>query len=138
MASGDTVFNSTEEILEDIRQGKMVVLMDDEDRENDGDLIMAASMVRPEDINAPQFFRINVEARSIEVTRADGARRSTTIERTEQVDGKLILQGAEDGIEDVRDGLGWTITIGEDTGKIVLSAAGDDVAFVIFGACTRP
>ncbi len=43
--------NSIEEIIEDIRQGKMVVLMDDEDRENEGDLVMAASQVRPEDIN---------------------------------------------------------------------------------------
>jgi len=43
--------NSSEEIIEDIRQGKMVILMDDEDRENEGDLIMAASFVRPEDIN---------------------------------------------------------------------------------------
>lgn len=43
--------NTIEELVEDIRCGKMVVLMDDEDRENEGDLIMAASMVRPEDIN---------------------------------------------------------------------------------------
>jgi 3,4-dihydroxy 2-butanone 4-phosphate synthase/GTP cyclohydrolase II len=43
--------NSTKEIIEDIRQGKMVILMDDEDRENEGDLIMAAECVRPEDIN---------------------------------------------------------------------------------------
>ncbi|MDH3979826.1 MAG: bifunctional 3,4-dihydroxy-2-butanone-4-phosphate synthase/GTP cyclohydrolase II [Gammaproteobacteria bacterium] len=43
--------NSTEEIIEDIRAGRMVVLMDDEDRENEGDLVMAASSVRPEDIN---------------------------------------------------------------------------------------
>lgn len=43
--------NSVEEIIEDIRQGKMVVLMDDEDRENEGDLIIAAEQVRPEDIN---------------------------------------------------------------------------------------
>ncbi len=43
--------NTTEEIIEDIRQGKMVVIMDDEDRENEGDLIMAAEKVRPEDIN---------------------------------------------------------------------------------------
>jgi len=43
--------NTTDEILEDIRQGHMVVLMDDEERENEGDLIMAASKVRPEDIN---------------------------------------------------------------------------------------
>ena len=39
------------EIIEDIRQGRMVILMDDEGRENEGDLIMAASLVRPEDIN---------------------------------------------------------------------------------------
>ena len=43
--------NRIEEIIEDIRDGKMVVIMDDEDRENEGDLIMAASKVRPEDIN---------------------------------------------------------------------------------------
>jgi len=43
--------NSVEETIEDIRQGKMVVLMDDEDRENEGDLIIAADKVRPEDIN---------------------------------------------------------------------------------------
>lgn len=43
--------NSIEEIITDIRNGKMVILMDDEDRENEGDLIMAASKVRPEDIN---------------------------------------------------------------------------------------
>ncbi len=43
--------NTTEDIINDIRQGKMVIIMDDEDRENEGDLIMAASQVRPEDIN---------------------------------------------------------------------------------------
>ncbi len=43
--------NTIEEIIEDIRQGKIVILMDDEDRENEGDLIMAAVKVRPEDIN---------------------------------------------------------------------------------------
>jgi 3,4-dihydroxy 2-butanone 4-phosphate synthase/GTP cyclohydrolase II len=43
--------NTTEEIIQDIRDGKLVIIMDDEDRENEGDLLMAASMVRPEDIN---------------------------------------------------------------------------------------
>ena len=43
--------NTIEEILEDLRQGKMVIIMDDEDRENEGDLLMVASLVRPEDIN---------------------------------------------------------------------------------------
>jgi 3,4-dihydroxy 2-butanone 4-phosphate synthase / GTP cyclohydrolase II len=40
-----------EEILADMRAGRMVVIMDDEDRENEGDLIMAAECARPEDVN---------------------------------------------------------------------------------------
>jgi len=43
--------NTPEELIDDIRQGKMVILMDDEDRENEGDLVMAASHVRAVDIN---------------------------------------------------------------------------------------
>jgi len=46
-----TGFNTIDEILADFRLGKMAVLMDDEDRENEGDLIMAADCVRPEDVN---------------------------------------------------------------------------------------
>ncbi|MBR9787815.1 MAG: 3,4-dihydroxy-2-butanone-4-phosphate synthase [Vibrionaceae bacterium] len=43
--------STPEEIIDDIRAGKMVVLMDDEDRENEGDLIMAAEHITPEAIN---------------------------------------------------------------------------------------
>jgi 3,4-dihydroxy 2-butanone 4-phosphate synthase / GTP cyclohydrolase II len=43
--------NSIDEILTELRAGRMVVIMDDEDRENEGDLLMAAECVRPEDIN---------------------------------------------------------------------------------------
>ena len=44
-------FNTIEEAIEDIKQGKMVILCDDEDRENEGDLTMAAEKVTPEAIN---------------------------------------------------------------------------------------
>lgn len=43
--------DNTKDIIEDIRAGKMVILMDDEDRENEGDLIMAATHVNSEAIN---------------------------------------------------------------------------------------
>jgi len=43
--------NSIDEILAELRAGRMVVIMDDEDRENEGDLLMAADCVRAEDIN---------------------------------------------------------------------------------------
>ena len=46
-----TRFNSIEEAIEDIREGKMIVVVDDEDRENEGDLIMAAEKVTPKAIN---------------------------------------------------------------------------------------
>ncbi|QFY88370.1 3,4-dihydroxy-2-butanone-4-phosphate synthase [Magnetovirga frankeli] len=43
--------NSIEEIIEELRQGRMVVIMDDEDRENEGDLLMAADFCTPAAIN---------------------------------------------------------------------------------------
>lgn len=43
--------NSIEEIIEEIRQGRPVILMDDEDRENEGDLIIAAEKITPEMVN---------------------------------------------------------------------------------------
>jgi len=44
-------FTPIEVILDDLRSGKMVIIVDDEDRENEGDLIIAADKVTPEDIN---------------------------------------------------------------------------------------
>ena len=50
-AVASSAFSSTEEIIADIKAGKMVIMVDDENRENEGDLLMAAEKVRPEDIN---------------------------------------------------------------------------------------
>lgn len=44
-------FNTIEEAIEDIKEGKMIIVIDDEDRENEGDLLMAAEKVTPEAIN---------------------------------------------------------------------------------------
>jgi 3,4-dihydroxy 2-butanone 4-phosphate synthase/GTP cyclohydrolase II len=44
-------FNTTLEIIEDIKQGKIVIILDDQDRENEGDFVMAADFVSPEAIN---------------------------------------------------------------------------------------
>lgn len=48
---GNVGISSAEEIIEDIRQGKMVVLVDDEDRENEGDILVAADKITPDIIN---------------------------------------------------------------------------------------
>ncbi|MEK6693203.1 MAG: bifunctional 3,4-dihydroxy-2-butanone-4-phosphate synthase/GTP cyclohydrolase II [Nitrospirota bacterium] len=51
MKREDYKFNTIEEAIEDIKRGKMVILCDDEDRENEGDLAMAAGKVTPNAIN---------------------------------------------------------------------------------------
>ena len=51
-------FDTIEQALEDIRQGKLVIVADDEDRENEGDLVCAASLVTPATVNfMTQFGR---------------------------------------------------------------------------------
>src|SRR5712692_2875124 len=51
MTENRSHFATVEEAVEEIRQGRMVVLVDDEDRENEGDLAMAAEKITPDAIN---------------------------------------------------------------------------------------
>ena len=46
-----TILNSVEEVIEDFRNGKIVIVVDDEDRENEGDFIVAAEKITPEIVN---------------------------------------------------------------------------------------
>jgi hypothetical protein len=94
--------------------------------------------VTTEEVGIPNFLRIDFKEKKISATFTDGSKKSSTIENSEKIDGKVIIQGAEDGIEGVRDGVGWSLAISEETGKTVLTASGDEVGFVIFGACTLP
>ena len=86
-------------------------------------------------VDLPRFLKIDFKNKTIGPVSESDVRPDSVIERMERVDGKLILQGAEDGYESVRDGLGWTIAISEGTGRVVMTASGDQVAFVVFGAC---
>lgn len=94
--------------------------------------------VTAEEAGIPYFLKLNFKDKKINATHSDGSKKSTGIEHFEKVDSKIIIQGAEDGIEGVRDGVGWSLAVAEDTGRMVLTASGDDVGFVIFGACTIP
>jgi hypothetical protein len=94
--------------------------------------------VTAEEVGIPNFLRIDFKKKNLNATFADGSKKRSPIKNSEKIDGKVILQGAEDGIEGVRDGLGWSLSIDEENGKMVLTASGDAVAFVMFGACTLP
>lgn len=94
--------------------------------------------VLAEDIDFPDFLQLNFKDKLIRAEQMGRKDLKTDIERMESVDGKLILQGAEDGREGTKDGLGWTMAIDEESGKLVFSASGTEVAFVVFGACVVP
>ncbi len=49
--NNEKIFDTIEEAIEDIKNGKMIIVVDDEDRENEGDIIMAAEKVTPEAVN---------------------------------------------------------------------------------------
>jgi 3,4-dihydroxy 2-butanone 4-phosphate synthase/GTP cyclohydrolase II len=51
MTTQENIFNTIDEAVEDFRQGKILIVVDDEDRENEGDFILAAEKVTPEAIN---------------------------------------------------------------------------------------
>ena len=98
--------------------------------------IKGCNRVAADDVDIPRFIEVDVKNKQI-VTGSKGDKRKTEIERVEKVDGKLMLQGAEDGREGgERDGVGWSMSVVEDSGNMVLTASGDGFAFVVFGACT--
>jgi len=88
--------------------------------------------VQPEDVNVPTFMRLNLRKDRIEV-----GDKSVVIERSEEVENRLILQGAEDGSENRPDGVGWTISVNKDTGRFVATLAAEQSAIIFYGACTE-
>lgn len=91
--------------------------------------------VREEDINLPHILKVNVGNKGITAVGEGEPKGVTEIKNVEHIDGKLILQGAEDGFERYQDGLGWTMAVMESNGDMVLTASGDRVAFIVFGEC---
>ena len=93
------------------------------------------AQVTAESISLPQFLKIDFKNKRVTPAMEAQGKRGSEIKRMERIEGKLLLQGAEDGVEGVRDGLGWTLAISEETGRAILTASGEEVAFVVFGAC---
>ena len=94
--------------------------------------------VTAEEVNLPDFLRLNFKDKKIRAQMVGRGDLETDIERVETVDGKLMVQGAEDGSADAEDGLAWSMAINQDSGKLVFTASGGDVAFAVFGACIVP
>jgi len=93
--------------------------------------------VMPESVAVPQFLTVDLDKKIIKATgKSDGDRKSI-IKRLERLEGRLILQGSDEGIQNVRDSVGWSATLSEKTGKFMVTASGDQVAFIVYGACAQ-
>ncbi|MFT6733552.1 MAG: 3,4-dihydroxy 2-butanone 4-phosphate synthase/GTP cyclohydrolase II [Polaribacter sp.] len=100
--------NTAKELIEDIAAGKMVILMDDEDRENEGDLIMASSLVRPDDINFMAKFGRGLVCLTL------------TQERCEQLNLRLMVDNNQTAFE-----TNFTLSIEAAVGVTTGVSAGD-------------
>ena len=82
----------------------------------------------PESVDIPRFLFVDAKRGTISGTRPGGKLLSTRIERMRTLGNLLVLEGAEAV-------LSWTVTVEQSSGRMSLSAAGDGVGFVLFGAC---
>jgi hypothetical protein len=92
--------------------------------------------VDPDTVGLPRKFLIDFEEKKLRPSKDSLVRRTSQIKRVEHIENKLILQGVEEGVENVDDGLAWSMVISKKSGMVVLSASGDGVAYVVFGTCT--
>ena len=75
-------------------------------------------------VNMPNFFQIDFSKKELTAITESENKRTSKIKSMEFLDNKLFLQGAEDGVESVKDGLAWSMAISQDNGRLVVSASG--------------
>ena len=89
----------------------------------------------PESVGLPATFIVDFKNRKIKPTKDSLVRRWTKIEQIKPIEDKLLVQGADEGVEGVQDGIGWSLAISKDTGQFVISASGTSVGYIVFGNC---
>jgi hypothetical protein len=91
--------------------------------------------VSAEDIGLPQFLSVNFEQKTVTALQRGQNQTPSRIKNLERIYRRLIIQGVEEGTKDVRDGVGWTVAISEETGKMVITGSGEQTGTIVFGAC---
>jgi len=86
------------------------------------------------DLQDIRHLKVDMKQKTVTLAHVD-TKLSSHIDRVDTVDGKLILQGIEDGRPDEIDGGGWTMSIDQTYGTMVFTQAGGSSAFVGFGGC---
>jgi hypothetical protein len=92
-------------------------------------------LVEATDASDVRHLRVDFRNKSVTLDHAATGHVSR-IDRVETVDGKLVVQGIEDGTEQAVDGGGWTLTIDNRYGSMAFTVAGGSMSFSGFGGCT--
>jgi hypothetical protein len=92
-------------------------------------------LFNPESVGLPLRFIIDFKAKQVQPSADSMVRRRSVIRRQQDLENKIVIQGAEDPVEGVKDGIAWSATISRDNGDFVIAAAGENVGYVVYGAC---
>ena len=91
--------------------------------------------VDPDTVGLPKNFLIDFNSKTLRPSKDSLVRRTIKFKSLEHIENKMVMQGVDEGVEGVDDGWAWSLTISKENGNAILSAAGDGVAYVVFGVC---
>lgn len=90
--------------------------------------------ILPEIVNAPTFIWVDVDKKRIRTNQNEAG---SKIENRAAINGRLVLQGADQAIAENTGGAGWTLSIEDSTGRFVASIAIQQASISLFGSCTE-
>jgi len=79
----------------------------------------------------PQFLSVDFRDKEVRATKSGGEKFVSTIRNQQRDKSQILLQGVENGH-------GWTVAIDTRNGDMTASATGEDVSYILFGACIAP
>lgn len=85
--------------------------------------------------DTPNFLRLDLAKKSVETVWQGGRVESTTVTNVAHSDGLLIMQGLEAAKPGERGAIGWTMSLDNNNGRLVVSASGQGVGYTLFGSC---
>ena len=91
--------------------------------------------VTPDEVRGMSHFELDFRNKVMTRAGIEGGRQSAIDTVETRVDGKLVVQGIEDGDPEARDGAGWSVSIMDPEGTMVLAAAADGFGIMALGAC---
>ena len=87
-------------------------------------------------VGLPKKFLVDFQTRTLRPTKDSVIRKTIVFKSVDHIEDMIVLQGIDEGVDGVDDGLAWSLAISRKNGKSVLSASGGGVAYVVFGLCT--